>query len=116
MAFAPHAALQEARSTPRRHTGFASRARLARSRARARLDAIEQTAPGADSEYFKREIDIAVEGRAVTCLVYEINPARARGKQGHVMPGLTRHPPSWIAGQARNDMAVIGHGAVFHSA
>jgi gamma-glutamylcyclotransferase (GGCT)/AIG2-like uncharacterized protein YtfP len=49
------------------------------------LDDIEQIVPGADSEYFKREVDISVEGRAVTCLVYEINPARVRDKQviGH---------------------------------
>ena len=49
------------------------------------LDAIEQIVPGADSEYFKREVDIQVAGRAMTCLVYEINPARVRGRQaiGH---------------------------------
>jgi gamma-glutamylcyclotransferase (GGCT)/AIG2-like uncharacterized protein YtfP len=58
------------------------------------LDRIEQIVPGADSEYFKREIDIAVEGRAVRCLIYEINAARVRDKR------------------------VIGHGdwIVFHSA
>ena len=49
------------------------------------LDGIEQIVPGADSEYFKREIAISVDGRAVDCLVYEINPARVRGRQviGH---------------------------------
>lgn len=49
------------------------------------LDAIEQIVPGADSEYFKREVEVAVQGRAVTCLVYEINPARVKGRQviGH---------------------------------
>lgn len=49
------------------------------------LDRIEQIVPGADSEYFKREIDIAVEGRVLRCLVYEINPARVKGRQviGH---------------------------------
>ena len=49
------------------------------------LDAIEQIVPGADSEYFKREVDIAVEGRAIACLVYEVNPMRVRGRQviGH---------------------------------
>jgi gamma-glutamylcyclotransferase (GGCT)/AIG2-like uncharacterized protein YtfP len=49
------------------------------------LDEIEQIVPGADSEYFKREVDVQVEGRAVACLVYEINPARVRGRQviGH---------------------------------
>lgn len=49
------------------------------------LDGIEQIVPGAESEYFKREVEIAVEGRGVPCLLYEINPARVRGKQviGH---------------------------------
>ena len=49
------------------------------------LDGIEQIVPGADSEYFKREVDISVAGATVTCLVYEINPARVRDKQviGH---------------------------------
>ena len=49
------------------------------------LDRIEQVVPGADSEYFKREIEVAVQGRPVSCLVYEINAARVRGKQviGH---------------------------------
>lgn len=57
------------------------------------LDAIEQIVPGADSEYFKRELDIRVEGRTLNCLLYEINPAHVRGRQ------------------------VIGHGdwIVFHS-
>lgn len=49
------------------------------------LDEIEQIVPGADSEYFKREVPVLVEGRAITCLVYEINPERVRGRQviGH---------------------------------
>jgi len=49
------------------------------------LDAIEQIVPGADSEYFKREVDIAVAGRTIACLLYEINPGRVRDKQviGH---------------------------------
>lgn len=49
------------------------------------LDRIEQIVPGADSEYFKREVDVNVGARVVTCLVYEINPARIRGRQviGH---------------------------------
>jgi gamma-glutamylcyclotransferase (GGCT)/AIG2-like uncharacterized protein YtfP len=58
------------------------------------LDRIEQIVPGGDSEYFKREIEVEVAGRAIRCLVYEINPARVRDKQ------------------------VIGHGdwIVFHTA
>ena len=44
------------------------------------LDRIEQIVPGADSEYFKREVTIQVQGRSFRCLVYEINPARVRGR------------------------------------
>lgn len=49
------------------------------------LDRIEQIVPGPDSEYFKREVDIAVEGGTIRCLLYEINPARVRGRHaiGH---------------------------------
>jgi gamma-glutamylcyclotransferase (GGCT)/AIG2-like uncharacterized protein YtfP len=49
------------------------------------LDRIEGIVPGADSEYFKRDVDVLVEGRAVSCLVYEINPARVKDRQviGH---------------------------------
>ena len=58
------------------------------------LDAIERVVPGDHSEYFKREVDIAVAGRTIHCLVYEINPAHVRGRE------------------------VIGHGdwILFHSA
>lgn len=49
------------------------------------LDAIEQIVPGTDSEYFKREIEVLVQGTLLRCLLYEVNPARVRGKQriGH---------------------------------
>ena len=49
------------------------------------LDGIEQIVPGADSEYFKREVEVAVDGQPVACLLYEINPSRVRGRQaiGH---------------------------------
>jgi gamma-glutamylcyclotransferase (GGCT)/AIG2-like uncharacterized protein YtfP len=49
------------------------------------LDRIERIVPGDASEYFKRELAVEVTGRTVTCLVYEINPDRVRGKQaiGH---------------------------------
>jgi gamma-glutamylcyclotransferase (GGCT)/AIG2-like uncharacterized protein YtfP len=49
------------------------------------LDAIEQIVPGADSEYFKSELEIAVQGRPLRCLVYEINPLHVRGREpiGH---------------------------------
>ena len=49
------------------------------------LDEIEQIVPGPDSEYFKREVPVSVQGSPIRCLVYEINAARVRGKQpiGH---------------------------------
>jgi gamma-glutamylcyclotransferase (GGCT)/AIG2-like uncharacterized protein YtfP len=49
------------------------------------LDGIEGIVPGADSEYFKREVQVQVEGRPLQCLLYEINPARVIGRQriGH---------------------------------
>ena len=49
------------------------------------LDRIEQIVPGVASEYFKREVDVTMQGGTMHCLVYEINPARVRGRQaiGH---------------------------------
>lgn len=49
------------------------------------LDRIEGIVEGADSEYFKREVAVAVQGQAIQCLVYEINPSHVRGRQtiGH---------------------------------
>jgi gamma-glutamylcyclotransferase (GGCT)/AIG2-like uncharacterized protein YtfP len=49
------------------------------------LDEIEGIVPGEDSEYFKRDLEIDVEGRPVRCFVYEINPQRVQGRQpiGH---------------------------------
>jgi gamma-glutamylcyclotransferase (GGCT)/AIG2-like uncharacterized protein YtfP len=49
------------------------------------LDRIEGIGHGADSEYSKREITVSVDGRPLSCLVYEINAERVRGKQriGH---------------------------------
>jgi gamma-glutamylcyclotransferase (GGCT)/AIG2-like uncharacterized protein YtfP len=49
------------------------------------LDAIEQIVPGADSEYFKREVGVLVEGHLRDCLLYEINAARVMGREpiGH---------------------------------
>lgn len=44
------------------------------------LDAIEGIEPGPDSEYAKREVEVAVGGRSLRCLVYEIHPDRTRGK------------------------------------
>ena len=49
------------------------------------LDRIEGIVEGADSEYFKREVAVTVQGRPLQCLVYEINPSQVRGRQkiGH---------------------------------
>ncbi|HEY8359224.1 MAG TPA: gamma-glutamylcyclotransferase family protein, partial [Ramlibacter sp.] len=49
------------------------------------LDAIEQIVPGADSEYFKREVPVTTAQGIVDCLLYEINPARVVGRDsiGH---------------------------------
>jgi gamma-glutamylcyclotransferase (GGCT)/AIG2-like uncharacterized protein YtfP len=49
------------------------------------LDAIEGLEAGAQSEYFKRELDIEVEGRPLPCFLYEINPVRVQGREriGH---------------------------------
>lgn len=49
------------------------------------LDAIEGIVEGGDSEYFKREVVIDVQGQPVPCLLYEVNPARVIGRQriGH---------------------------------
>jgi gamma-glutamylcyclotransferase (GGCT)/AIG2-like uncharacterized protein YtfP len=54
-------------------------------RLEALLDDIEQIVPGAQSEYFKRDVMIEVAGIPVPCFLYEINPERIRGKQviGH---------------------------------
>ncbi|RYF29846.1 MAG: gamma-glutamylcyclotransferase [Comamonadaceae bacterium] len=45
-----------------------------------RLDEIEEVHPEPTNEYFKREITVHVDGRAIECLVYEINPERVEGK------------------------------------
>jgi gamma-glutamylcyclotransferase (GGCT)/AIG2-like uncharacterized protein YtfP len=49
------------------------------------LDEIEGIEEGDQSEYFKRDMSIDVDGKPVTCFVYEINPDRVRGKEplGH---------------------------------
>ena len=44
------------------------------------LDRIEGLVPGGESEYFKRDLEVEVDGQPVPCLVYEINPARVQGK------------------------------------
>lgn len=49
------------------------------------LDRIEAIVPGQAGEYFKRELAIEVDGRALHCLVYEINSDRLAGREviGH---------------------------------
>jgi gamma-glutamylcyclotransferase (GGCT)/AIG2-like uncharacterized protein YtfP len=44
------------------------------------LDRIEGIEESADSEYFKRELAIDVEGHEIRCFLYEINPDRLSGK------------------------------------
>ena len=39
-----------------------------------RLDEIEEISGEPADEYFKREVTLEVDGRALDCLVYEINP------------------------------------------
>lgn len=59
-----------------------------------RLDGIEEISGAPDDEYFKREVTLDVDGRAVDCLVYEINPDRlpaaARIEDGDWMLELSR--------------------------
>lgn len=44
------------------------------------LDGIEGIEPGAHSEYFKRDMEVAVQGQPVRCFLYEINPRRVEDK------------------------------------
>lgn len=46
----------------------------------AKLDAIESEYPAQADEYAKREISVLVDGQALACCVYEINPAYTVGK------------------------------------
>ena len=76
-----------ARKHGARDTGAVGGGVSGRSRALGAVgDGIECIVPDADSEYLKRYLDIDVDGRALHCLVYEINPERVRGMQpmGHV--------------------------------
>ena len=45
-----------------------------------KLDAIESEYPAQSDEYFKREIQIEVDGKSLACHVYEINTAYVQGK------------------------------------
>lgn len=44
------------------------------------LDEIEELYPQQTNEYFKRNISVEVDGRAMDCIVYEINAALVAGK------------------------------------
>ena len=44
------------------------------------LDEIEEVFPQATGEYAKQELNVLVDGVAVQCIVYEINPLRTAGK------------------------------------
>ena len=46
----------------------------------AKLDAIESEYPAQADEYAKRDISVLVDGQALSCCVYEINPAYTVGK------------------------------------
>jgi gamma-glutamylcyclotransferase (GGCT)/AIG2-like uncharacterized protein YtfP len=46
----------------------------------AKLDAIESEYPAQADEYVKREITLQVNGQALACHVYEINPSYVAGK------------------------------------
>ncbi len=43
------------------------------------LDELESVADDDSGEYIKREVGVAVDGRVLPCLVYEIHPARVPG-------------------------------------
>lgn len=44
------------------------------------LDILEEVAPRPSGEYARREIPVTVDGKVLTCLVYEINPRHVQGK------------------------------------
>jgi gamma-glutamylcyclotransferase (GGCT)/AIG2-like uncharacterized protein YtfP len=46
----------------------------------AKLDAIESEYPAQPDEYAKRDITVLVNGQALACSVYEINPSYTLGK------------------------------------
>lgn len=44
------------------------------------LDEIEEIYPQQTDEYFRREVEVVLDGQAVPCLVYEINSVYVAGK------------------------------------
>lgn len=71
----------------------------------ARLDEIEAVYPQQHDEYVKRQIPVVVNGRTLTCLVYEVNPVYLPGRA--VMAG-----GDWLA---RGDGSLESHNAETNS-
>lgn len=44
------------------------------------LDVIEEVAPVPSGEYARREVDVALQGRVLRCLVYELDAQRTLGR------------------------------------
>ena len=57
-----------------------------------RLDEIEGLYPQPNDEYFKRSLPIAVQGRLLRCILYEINPRFVEGART-ILSG------DWVRGQ-----------------
>ena len=55
------------------------------------LDEIEELYPQQTNEYFKRDIDVEVDGHLVRCFVYEINPDYVTGKRIIASGDWVRH-------------------------
>lgn len=57
------------------------------------LDALEGVRADGEGEYRKRDLDVAVAGRVLRCLVYEIHPARLQGAPAMVGGDWVRRAP-----------------------
>lgn len=57
-----------------------------------KLDEIEELYPQQTDEYFKRTVVVQIDERAISCIVYEINPAYVVGK-----PLI--HGGDWVKGR-----------------
>ena len=44
------------------------------------LDVLEEVGPDGSGEYLRRDVRVDVAGVVLTCLVYELHPARAAGR------------------------------------
>ncbi len=56
-----------------------------------KLDEIEMIYPQQRDEYFKRQIQVTVDGQCLDCIVYEINPAYVLGKPVIASGDWVRH-------------------------